>query len=330
MPTANDLIKVAQAEVGYSRWTDPETGTKYGRWYEANVDKNPNNYDFGGNGVAYCAMFVSWCLNKAGVTCKGFPGAYCPSIHHKQHLTASQLRRGDIVLFDWNDDGTDDHVGIVLSNDGKNITTIEGNTNNGKVCNRTRAYNTICGGIRPNYDGQTASSVTSGAQAQEVADSKCPCKGWKGSEVTKLQKALVALGYSVGFASIDGDFGKDTDSAVRKFQQDNGLEADGIVGPKTQAKLYGSANKARYTPGEYTLIVDLVRVRDGAGTNTRQKAKRELTVDGQKHANENGCLYKGTNVTVSEVQMVGADTWGRIPSGWIALNYKSIAFVRKR
>ena len=329
MPTANNLIKIAQTEVGYSRWTDSEPGTKYGRWYEKEVDKNPNNYNYGGNGVAYCAMFVSWCLDQARVSCEGLPNAYCPSIHHHEYLKPSELRKGDVVTFDWEDDGTDDHVGFVVSNDGKNITTIEGNTNNGKVCNRTRAYSTICGGIRPNYDGVVSQPVTRPATS-EVNSSAYPCRGWKGSEVTKLQKALVALGYSVGSAGIDGDFGKDTDSAVHKFQQDNSLEADGIVGPKTQAKLYGSANKARYTPGEYTLIVDLVRVRDGAGTNTRQKAKRELTVDGQKHANENGCLYKGTNVTVSEVQMVGADTWGRIPSGWIALNYKGSAFVRKR
>ena len=37
--------------------------------------------------------------------------------------------------------------------------------------------------------------------------------------------------------TIDGDFGKDTDAAVRKFQKDKGLAVDGIVGDNTKAKL---------------------------------------------------------------------------------------------
>ena len=60
MATAQDLIELARGEVGYSRWDDPLPGTKYGRWYEEQVDKDPDNYDFGASGVAYCAMFVSW------------------------------------------------------------------------------------------------------------------------------------------------------------------------------------------------------------------------------------------------------------------------------
>ena len=46
------LIEIAKAEIGYT-----ETGnndTKYGDWYEL------NNQD-------WCAMFVSWCYEKAGL-----------------------------------------------------------------------------------------------------------------------------------------------------------------------------------------------------------------------------------------------------------------------
>jgi len=56
-------------------------------------------------------------------------------------------------------------------------------------------------------------------------------------EVEVLQRYLAQLGYSVG--TIDGKFWKATDKAVRTFQQANGLLADGIVGSKTWAKLYG-------------------------------------------------------------------------------------------
>jgi N-acetylmuramoyl-L-alanine amidase len=60
-----------------------------------------------------------------------------------------------------------------------------------------------------------------------------------------LQQRLLELGYSeVG--TPDGIFGKMTDSAVRRFQQNNGLEADGYVGPKTWGKLFSAdAKKAQ-------------------------------------------------------------------------------------
>ena len=74
--SAADVIRIAAAEVGYSRWSDPEQGTKYGRWY---AEKTGSGY-YGTNGVPYCAMFVSWVMAQAGARCEGIPGAYCPWI----------------------------------------------------------------------------------------------------------------------------------------------------------------------------------------------------------------------------------------------------------
>lgn len=58
--------------------------------------------------------------------------------------------------------------------------------------------------------------------------------GSRGELVTELQEALVALGYSV---DTDGIFGPGTAAAVKKFQKDHGLAADGIAGERTQATL---------------------------------------------------------------------------------------------
>ena len=60
--------------------------------------------------------------------------------------------------------------------------------------------------------------------------------GSEGSEVKKLQKRLIDLGYLSG--SADGKFGEMTETALKAFQSANGLEADGKAGTKTQNKLY--------------------------------------------------------------------------------------------
>ena len=56
-------------------------------------------------------------------------------------------------------------------------------------------------------------------------------KGSKGALVKKLQAAL-----NVG---ADGDFGQGTENALKKWQDRNGLAADGVAGPKTLSKLLG-------------------------------------------------------------------------------------------
>lgn len=62
-------------------------------------------------------------------------------------------------------------------------------------------------------------------------------KGSKGEFVQLLQTKLTMLGYDLGRYGIDGDFGKDTEAAVRKFQSNAGLTPDGVVGPFTWGAL---------------------------------------------------------------------------------------------
>lgn len=56
----------------------------------------------------------------------------------------------------------------------------------------------------------------------------------EGGDVKEMQEVLVKVGL---LASADGVFGPKTDEAVKKFQAQNGLEADGIVGPATRRAL---------------------------------------------------------------------------------------------
>lgn len=61
--------------------------------------------------------------------------------------------------------------------------------------------------------------------------------GDHGSDVKKLQKLLIAKGYSCGSCGADGIFGSGTKKAVIAFQKANGLTSDGLAGKQTMAKL---------------------------------------------------------------------------------------------
>lgn len=166
MSAAKNVLYCARQWIGYSRWDDPEPGTVFGRWYAELVG---DSY-FGESGIPYCAMFVSYCLNWAGIEAAGLPGAYVPWILSANsdagRLVANEdAQPGDLVMFDWQGDGVTDHIGIVEENhpDEGWMQTIEGNTspgsggsqsNGGGVYRRARNYNSIIGVARPYYETQ--------------------------------------------------------------------------------------------------------------------------------------------------------------------------------
>ena len=61
--------------------------------------------------------------------------------------------------------------------------------------------------------------------------------GSSGDDVKELQRLLNASGYSL---DVDGQWGDKTEDAVRKYQKQNGLTVDGIVGTNTWGSLYGT------------------------------------------------------------------------------------------
>ena len=60
-------------------------------------------------------------------------------------------------------------------------------------------------------------------------------RGAGGGEVRDLQSALLQRGINPG--PLDGIFGPRTETAVRRFQELEGLVADGVAGPMTLAAL---------------------------------------------------------------------------------------------
>lgn len=152
MATATDILDFARGEIGYSRWTDPEEGTKYGRWYAQETGEEWA----GASGIAYCVMFVSYVFHFAGQNEPFLPNQNCDSVVREARAAGalvdpSDAQAGDLVIFDWGDGGILDHIGIIESRDGNELVTIEGNTLNGQVARRERTFDYVQYVVRPSY-----------------------------------------------------------------------------------------------------------------------------------------------------------------------------------
>lgn len=236
MATASDILRIAAGEIGYSRWNDPLSGSKYGRWY-ATIG---GSY-FGTNGVPYCAMFVSWVFNQVGQSLPGLPTAACGTIRNatkntKYHVTNKKdAKAGDIVLFNWDGNlsvnNVSDHVGIVEKNCGSYIQTIEGNTssgnsgsqsNGGGVYRRTRNWNVVQMIIRPEYGAATVTKKNMSA----AGISDIPAQAYTGKAIepkltstagatfTTSYKNNVNVGYGTAIATGTGNW---TGSVEKQF-----------------------------------------------------------------------------------------------------------------
>lgn len=74
-------------------------------------------------------------------------------------------------------------------------------------------------------------------------------KGDSGSEVKEMQELLIANGFDCGSSGADGEFGDDTEKAVKAFQAKYGLTVDGQYGEKSKAKLEGLSNNTDSNTG---------------------------------------------------------------------------------
>ena len=79
-------------------------------------------------------------------------------------------------------------------------------------------------------------------------------KGCEGQDVKELQNILMGAGYELPKYGADGDFGNETLTAVKKFQTDNKLTVDGIVGKQTYAALE-KYEKVVETPTKKMVVV---------------------------------------------------------------------------
>ena len=231
MILAEKIIETALAEIGVKESPANSNRQKYGK-------------EYGVNGTAWCCQFVWWVFKKAGAAALFYGGkktAYCPTLMQyyksKGQIVKKNFEPGDIIFFDFNGNGQPDHVGIVERVSGNKVYTIEGNTsvgndtNGGQVMRRTRSGKNILCAARPKYDKNEKEGCEVKLETLK--------KGCEGDNVKALQTLLIGYGYDCGKHGADGDFGADTDRAVRVFQKGAGLTVDGVVGKNTWTKLLG-------------------------------------------------------------------------------------------
>ena len=127
-----------------------------------------------------------------------------------------------------------------------------------------------------------------------------------GEAVRQLQLALKELGYDPG--AVDGKFGSNTESAVKHFQQDRGISADGIVGPITWRNI-DEADQSEPT------------LRNGSTGNPVRRAQCRLTAGGYDTGGVDGIFGRKTESGVKTFQrdqgvaadgIVGPATWAKI------------------
>lgn len=207
----------------------------------------------------WCAIYVSAVYWKA-IGESRFAEMACDAMINKfQNLglysASGQGDVGDVLFYDWDGNGTSDHVGIILEVADNGYTVIEGNKSDAVGCRRIAySYPYIKGiGFATRLDGKVDSATNSSGIGQQmaekvVANRKRPTIqfGSTGDAVMLAQAILVDLGYlnkgGKNYANVDGDFGLLTKAATMSFQsatRDSAdpLVIDGIIGKNTWAKL---------------------------------------------------------------------------------------------
>lgn len=255
------LIKTAESQLGYHEGYN--NNTPYGKAYGLNY--NP-----------WCMMFVWWCANKSGINSNIIPKtASCPTAcrwfrDRGQIIKNSDVKKGDIIFFTWDNSNNADHVGIVEKVEGNIFTTIEGNKNDAVERRKVSTTNSCIYAIaRPKYTtgNKPAATIKPTKETEKDRiitlqtalnadfDSNLPVNGilnvatidvirtyylkyyTQGNFVRWVQTQLKRKGYSIGSYGIDGCYGIDTVAAIKKYQKDKKLTIDGYAGKEVISSL---------------------------------------------------------------------------------------------
>lgn len=113
----------------------------------------------------------------------------------------------------------------------------------------TKTQTLLYAQVNNGISGGTSSSgsSSSGTSSGTSGFTRTLRKGYTGADVIAVQQKLKELGFYSG--SVDGVYGTGSIAAVKKFQQQNGLTADGLVGSRTYAALMSASTGSSSNSG---------------------------------------------------------------------------------
>ena len=198
-----------------------------------------------GHMVADCSGLFSWAFKKLG----GYMYHGSNTMYLKYCTDKGKLEKGKrsdgkplkpgTAVFVWNGK-TYSHVGLYVG-DGNVVeaaSTLKGVTTSSVTASKWSHWGELKG-------------VNYSAAPEDEAGKPTLRKGSKGEYVKEAQKLLLDRGYKLPKYGADGDFGSETETAVKQFQKDWGLKQDGVIGPETWKLLESAPVKEK----EYSVTV---------------------------------------------------------------------------
>ena len=198
-----------------------------------------------------CQGYVKWLMKQVGIT---LSGGGCSSMYRddsnwEEKGTIDKMPADKMCLVFWqnkNDPKVMDHIAIRTQGD--EMYECSGEVKSGNVNNpRITHY-----AIPKELNGDAPAPV----------ERPTLRKGSRGEYVTLLQTKLIQLGYDLAPYGADGAYGNKTVEAVKEFQRDHGLSADGITGSKTWKAIDESSSEGA---GLYTVTIQHVSKRVAEG-----------------------------------------------------------------
>lgn len=255
--------------------------SQYGKDWQKNAEAKKDNYysaavngsKWIGHTVADCSGLFAWAFKQLGGAIahgsNSIYDRYCTSKKGKLTDALKKTILPGTAVFTGDSSGHG-HIGLYVG-DGK---VIEASGTIAGVC-----VSNITAGKWTYYGELKGVDYTQAGENQPIPAPSAPVdeqtpvtnlptlkRGNKGEYVKQLQQKLISKGYPLPRYGADGDFGAETESAVKQFQRNHGLTGDGIVGPKTWAALDGEEKQTTYTvtvKGATKAVADEIQAKYG-------------------------------------------------------------------
>lgn len=149
MSKLTELVQAALREVGTCELPMGSNIVKYNdEYWGPSYRQNPQDYP-------WCVVFLWYICRLVGVPFE--KTAHCNGVEKyarsRGQWVTGPYKIGDMVIFDYDKDGTRDHIGLVVEANGDTLTTVEGNCGDKVAKIQRKAYEFI-GAYRPDYDDE--------------------------------------------------------------------------------------------------------------------------------------------------------------------------------